>query len=383
MTSPDYPLLTLGGYETYQLAHIATFIADGLARHRLSRRGPAGRTERASALRDLTLGRTALDALRGATEPTHPHHLPHAIDEATYRSAVERIGTGHRQANVVAMPGRGEPSWAVVGQVPGIGRVGAVVDSAEIAHGLRSHFLSRPIEELASWAVIDLPEKAPALPERINVARAVEFLDPREPAHRAVAEALRGPDPYVDAAVQRQFPDLAAVGQDHRPSADVDGQQRSDDQGRPVRNQGAPVVDPDTDRRQQQERENGQQPGHQRVVPAQHEGDGREQLDVTPPQSAVREDRNQHGPERDSDGGQQWPSGSRGAEHRDQYGRGAQREGEGVGKSTLAGVHYGGRGTRNGQGQSNRGRPQPFRRRQARQPGQGRHGDHFGPAGAP
>lgn len=34
MTSPDYPLLAVPGHELYQLAHIATFVADGLARHR-------------------------------------------------------------------------------------------------------------------------------------------------------------------------------------------------------------------------------------------------------------------------------------------------------------------------------------------------------------
>ena len=33
MTQPDYPLPVLPSYELYQLAHIATFLADGLARH--------------------------------------------------------------------------------------------------------------------------------------------------------------------------------------------------------------------------------------------------------------------------------------------------------------------------------------------------------------
>jgi hypothetical protein len=34
MSAPDYPLLTVPGYELYQLAHLTTFAVDALARHR-------------------------------------------------------------------------------------------------------------------------------------------------------------------------------------------------------------------------------------------------------------------------------------------------------------------------------------------------------------
>jgi hypothetical protein len=34
MSNPDYPLLTVPGYELYQLAHLTTFVVDALARHR-------------------------------------------------------------------------------------------------------------------------------------------------------------------------------------------------------------------------------------------------------------------------------------------------------------------------------------------------------------
>ena len=34
MSTPDYPLLTVPGYELYQLAHLTTFAVDALARHR-------------------------------------------------------------------------------------------------------------------------------------------------------------------------------------------------------------------------------------------------------------------------------------------------------------------------------------------------------------
>ena len=34
MSSPEYPLLTVPGYELYQLAHLTTVVVDALARHR-------------------------------------------------------------------------------------------------------------------------------------------------------------------------------------------------------------------------------------------------------------------------------------------------------------------------------------------------------------
>jgi hypothetical protein len=34
VSTPDYPLLTVPGYELYQLAHLTSFAVDALARHR-------------------------------------------------------------------------------------------------------------------------------------------------------------------------------------------------------------------------------------------------------------------------------------------------------------------------------------------------------------
>ena len=47
MTQPDYPLPVLPSYELYQLAHIATFLADGLSRHHHARTA----ADRAAAVR--------------------------------------------------------------------------------------------------------------------------------------------------------------------------------------------------------------------------------------------------------------------------------------------------------------------------------------------
>ena len=39
MSTPDYPLLTVPGYELYQLAHLTTLVVDALARHRRAAEG--------------------------------------------------------------------------------------------------------------------------------------------------------------------------------------------------------------------------------------------------------------------------------------------------------------------------------------------------------
>ena len=383
MTAPDYPLLTLGGYETYQLAHIATFIADGLARHRLSHRGLPGRADRAEALRDLTLGRTALDAVHGSREPTHPELLPRPLDKATYESAQQRAGSGPRTADVVAMPSSGPPTWAVVGNVPGIGRVGALVNSADLAAGLRSHFLTRSIEELASWAVTDRAQEVPTLPEHVDLVRAIESLDPGVPAHRVVADALRGPDPYINAAVQRQFPNSAPGSVNVAASSETDSPQSSDDNGGPVRDQGTAIARPDEERAEHQEGEHHEQSGRQRVLPAQNEGGGRDQLDIPPTQGVAGQESDEHGTDRDRRCTDERTSAGGNAEAGDQRRGGAQRAGENVRQTPLPYVHHRGRGPGNRQGQGSRGGPRPLRRQQNRHPGQGRHGRDLGPAGSP
>ena len=60
MTGPDYPLLTVPGFELYQLAQLATFVADALARHRRAAEAGARSARRAAAARDVHAGRLAL-----------------------------------------------------------------------------------------------------------------------------------------------------------------------------------------------------------------------------------------------------------------------------------------------------------------------------------
>ena len=70
MSTPDYPLLTVPGYELYQLAHLTTFAVDALGRHRRA-------AEAAAEARDR-LGRRAAAAVEipTAAADAHPARLP-------------------------------------------------------------------------------------------------------------------------------------------------------------------------------------------------------------------------------------------------------------------------------------------------------------------
>lgn len=203
MTAPDYPLLALGGYETYQLAHIATYVAERLARHRRSGRGREGRATRIEAVRDLAGAATALSNATGAT--VRDDDLPRPLDRGTFATARELLTTGPRTADVVALAGIGQEGFAVVGHVPGIGAVGARVPTQRVAEAVQAHFLIQPAAELAVWAVTREPQKVPTLPRQIDLAGFVEHLDPGSDGDRAVAGNLRGQNRRTDAAIRGRF----------------------------------------------------------------------------------------------------------------------------------------------------------------------------------
>lgn len=206
MTTPDYPLMAPGGYETYQLAQIATFVAERLARHRTARRGRAGVPDRAQAVRDLALAATALDAAGGAVEPgPNGELLPRPLDAATYAEARGLLTPGHRWADVVSMAPAGGTGWAVIGNVPGVGPVGAQVATRAMAEGLMAHVLTMPAAAVAPWVVVREPVAVPTLPKQIDLAAAVEYLDPGCSEHRAVAAAMRGVDRRTDLAIRKRF----------------------------------------------------------------------------------------------------------------------------------------------------------------------------------
>lgn len=220
MTTPDYPLLAVPGYELYQLAHIATFIADGLVRHR---RATAGRDRagRRAASRDVHAGRTALAQACGDPQAAGP--LPRPLDADTYRAA-HGLLAGHpqREAMVVSLSSLGRGTWAVVGFVPGLGPVGAEVADHGLAGVLREHILHRPVGELSGWSVTDRPLRLGQ--DRWGSAdesAAVAALDPKRAQHRAVARNLRGLSAEVDAAIDAKF---AGVDLEARPRSGAPAQ---------------------------------------------------------------------------------------------------------------------------------------------------------------
>lgn len=214
MTGPDYPTLGLPSAETAQLAHIATYVADALARHSRAPRGRAGRQPRARALRDLAGAATALSVATDRTVTTSD--LPRPLDRRTF-TAVQALLTGAgRSADVVALDGIGQRGWAVLGHVPGVGDVGAQVPDHATAQALRAHFLTRPADELAAWATRPTTPRIPTLPLSFDLAAFVEHLDPARDADRAVARWLRGQSHRSDAAIRGRF---AGVDLDARPPA--------------------------------------------------------------------------------------------------------------------------------------------------------------------
>jgi hypothetical protein len=201
MTVPDYPLMAIPSYEMYQLAHIATFIADGLARRRAAwQRGD--RRGSADASRDVAGGNAALRAAMGAHSAPGP--LPRPLDAATFEKASDLPSTSERRADVVSLASLGRSTWAVIGHVPGIEALGAEVAGHHLADAVRQHILTQPVGELAAWAIAQKPHPT-GIKDRVNLAAFVECLDPGRRRDQAVARHLRGTDRRTDAAIRGRF----------------------------------------------------------------------------------------------------------------------------------------------------------------------------------
>jgi hypothetical protein len=204
--SEGYPLLTVPANEAYQLAHIATYIASAIARRRAATgRSRAAFRDRAQAVRDLAGGREAFGRMTNAVFPVAPSQLPQPLDVAQFNAARELLSGGPRWAEVTSLAPSGTSGWAMLGHVPGIGPVGARVQSRELAEALRQHALTRPADELAPWAVTDKARRLPVMPHRVDLPGFVADLDPASPDARAVAAALRGKDQQTDTAIGDRF----------------------------------------------------------------------------------------------------------------------------------------------------------------------------------
>jgi hypothetical protein len=204
MSGPDYPLLAIPGHDLYQLAQVATFIADRLHQHRravANRNRPGRRT----AARDVHAGRAAYATLSGHPE-LRSGPLPRPLDTGTYDAAnrIAREAAAERRAEVVSLAALGRSSWAVVGAVPGVGNVGAEVPTREVAEAVASHIRTQPVTDIAAaWAVSEQPLNLGM--DRWGTAdetAALQALDMTNLADQAVATAL-GATPSANPATVR------------------------------------------------------------------------------------------------------------------------------------------------------------------------------------
>ena len=124
MTQPDYPLPVLASYELYQVAHIATFVADRLARLR----GASTKAERGAAVARGGRGPGRVGACAGRYPSGH-------VAGADRRPDV-RVGAG---------PGRGRAAVGGGGVVGAVGAAGVGGDRARArpGPGRRPHGRSR------------------------------------------------------------------------------------------------------------------------------------------------------------------------------------------------------------------------------------------------
>jgi hypothetical protein len=104
MSTPDYPLLTVPGYELYQLAHLTTFAVDALARHRR-----AAKAREHPDRQDAAAVETRTDATDRDPTPVNPSPSGFAAAAAALSSSgatpPHSPTTGTRHSSMTARPG--------------------------------------------------------------------------------------------------------------------------------------------------------------------------------------------------------------------------------------------------------------------------------------
>jgi hypothetical protein len=206
MTDSEYPTLTIPGYDLYQAAVLASFVADALARHRRAT-DQSDQPGRESAAGDVRAGRLALS--RVTADPAMAEGpLPRPLDVGTYAAAQDLLSQRDgRNLQVVSLATLDRPTWAVVGRIPGVGAVGAEVSDPQLAETLRRHLLVAPVTELAGWAVTPSPvDLRTERLETTDAAAVVSSLDPDNHEHRYIAAALGGTSAKLDRAIGERFP---------------------------------------------------------------------------------------------------------------------------------------------------------------------------------
>lgn len=195
----EAPDLSLPGWKVQELASLV-WISVGVMqryRHRQASRDRAGADQ---AVRDARAGQ---DALRTATGDDNAAggDVPRPLDPQWFEKARDQVSRQQeRSAGVTSLRVLGRDSWAVVGEIPEIGRVGCEVATQQQAEATQQLLLTAPSDQLGQFALVD---EQPAFASRhtrehsLHQAREqyadlVGELDPNNDHHQALARNLLG-----------------------------------------------------------------------------------------------------------------------------------------------------------------------------------------------
>lgn len=206
------PGLGLPAYKMQELAQLVWLATAAMRRYQQHRDNREREQERRAA-RDVMAAR---DAIRGATgdAAAATDEVPRPLDTALFDQA-NRLATEQtqRSAQVVSLAPLGRSTWAVTGEVPGVGRVGCEVASQAQAEAVREMILTAPASELGEFS---LQAEQPALDRRYakdaEQARVreeypamVREMNPDQLQNQILARNLRGRDQGLDAAISARF----------------------------------------------------------------------------------------------------------------------------------------------------------------------------------
>lgn len=206
------PGLALPAYKMQELAQLVWLATAAMRRYQQHREN-RDRDQQRRAAREVL---AAKDAIRGATgDPAAAtDEVPRPIDSHLFEQA-NQLATqqAERSAQVVSLAPLGRSTWAVTGEVPGVGRVGSEVATQAQAEAVREMILTAPASELGAFSLAPeqttLERRYLREDERARVREEypamVREMNPDQPQDRALARNLLGRDQRLDEAIVARF----------------------------------------------------------------------------------------------------------------------------------------------------------------------------------
>lgn len=214
------PGLGLPAYKMQELAQLVWLTTAAMRRYQQHRDNRERDQERRAAREVLA----AKDAIRGVTgdRSAATDEVPRPLDTALFDQA-NRLATEQtqRSAQVVSLAPLGRSTWAVTGEVPGVGRVGCEVASQPQAEAVRQMILTAPVSELGEFSLAakqtTLESRYAKENEQARVREEypamVREMDPDQPQNQALARNLRGRNQGLDEAIVARFGNLSPAEQ--------------------------------------------------------------------------------------------------------------------------------------------------------------------------